>query len=131
MPPKVYTRQPGSVGIRQQSCPIGIKTKKAKWETHDGQNRFRLFAARKSLRPMRQADRSPRMGRERPALHLVSLALPGLRLSVRGDGYFRARRIQFYAARSLTVLPFTPPTAGSVGEPATGCERSSHAARGR
>jgi hypothetical protein len=44
-------------------------TAKSKRETHYGQNEFRLFAPRESLRPMRQADRHPGMDRRWSAPH--------------------------------------------------------------
>jgi hypothetical protein len=44
-----------------------------------------LFAAAKSLCTMRQANRDAGMGRKQRRPHHVSLALLGLRLSVRGD----------------------------------------------
>src|ERR1700736_3410629 len=62
---------------------------KAKREIDHGQNGSRLFATGKSLRPMRQADRLPRMDGGGPAAHLLSLALLGLQLPVRGGGVLR------------------------------------------
>src|SRR5665811_741796 len=74
------------VRIRQQSCPIQIRARGGK---RHGQNRFRLSAPPKSLRPMRHADPVPGLDRERSAPDILSLALQGLRLPLRGGGVFR------------------------------------------
>src|SRR3569623_1393075 len=43
------------------------------------------YAQAKSLRPLRRGDRNAGMDRAGAGPHLLSLALPGLRVSVRGD----------------------------------------------
>src|ERR1700730_15079443 len=72
-------------------------------EMRHGQNEFRLSAPRKSLRPMRQADRQPRMDRKRSAPHLLSLVLRGLRLPFRGGGVLRRLAFGARTTRGLTA----------------------------
>ena len=71
------------------SEPVSFKNKDRQRETRDVQTELRHFAPWKSLRPMRTSDSRSGLDRSRAAPHRLSLALPRMRLPVRGGGVLR------------------------------------------
>ena len=124
-----------SRSFRQQICPHSKNHKINLREMRHGPIRFRLFASRKSLRSVRQADCDDPIG-----LRAVRAARPISGICRACDYRFEAIAIYDEAAsgraRGLRrprskCYRFTPPTRCSADAPATECEPPVRAAAGR